>query len=160
MARADERALAKLRQTGTVEPYEKELFRKDGSRVPVLFAGALFEEGGNEGVAFALDLSEQKRAEAERERLRQELTHLAHLNRVSTMGELTASLAHEIKQPIGAVVTNAQACLRFLDRNQPDVAEAREAASEMVKTLDVQPTSSTVSARFTERVLHIWRRLI
>ncbi len=59
---SDERALAKLRQTGTVEPYEKELFRTDGSRVPVLVAGALFEEGGNEGVAFVLDLSEQKRA--------------------------------------------------------------------------------------------------
>ena len=70
---SDERALAKLRQTGTVEPYEKELFRADGSRVPVLFAGALFEEGGNEGVAFALDLSEQKRAEAEIRALKDQL---------------------------------------------------------------------------------------
>ena len=129
----DERALAEIRATGSVQPYEKELFRKDGSRVPVLCAGALFEEGGSEGVAFALDLSEQKQQEAERERLRQQLGHLAHLNRVSTMGELTASLAHEINQPIGAAVTNAQACLRFLDRDQPDVAEAREAASEMVR---------------------------
>ena len=58
---------------------------------------------------------------------------LAHLNRVSTIGELTASLAHEIKQPIGAAVTNAEACLRLLDRKQPDVVEAREAALEMVK---------------------------
>jgi signal transduction histidine kinase len=49
------------------------------------------------------------------------------------MGELTASLAHEIKQPIGAAVTNAEACARFLDRDQPDVLEAREAALEMVK---------------------------
>jgi PAS domain S-box-containing protein len=129
----DERALAEIRATGSVQPYEKELFRKDGSRVPVLCAGALFEEGGSEGVAFALDLSEQKQQEAERERLRQQLGHLAHLNRVSTMGELTASLAHEINQPIGAAVTNAQACLRFLDRDQPDVTEAREAASDMVR---------------------------
>src|SRR4029077_13791859 len=60
---SDERALAMLRQTGTVEPYEKELYRKDGSRVPVLVAGAVFEEGGSEGVAFALDLTEQKQAE-------------------------------------------------------------------------------------------------
>jgi signal transduction histidine kinase len=109
------------------------LFRKDGSRVPVLIAGALFEVAGSEGVAFALDLSEQKQQEAEREKLRQQLGHLAHLNRVSTMGELTASLAHEIKQPIGAAVTNAEACLRLLGRTTPDLQEAREAAVEMVK---------------------------
>ncbi len=129
----DERAMAEIKATGSVQPYEKEFFRKDGSRVPVLVAGALFEEGGSEGVAFALDLSEQKQQETERERLRYQLGHLAHLNRVSTMGELTASLAHEVNQPIGAAVTNAQACLRFLDRDQPDVAEAREAASEMAR---------------------------
>jgi PAS domain S-box-containing protein len=62
---SDQRALATLKESGTVQPYEKELLRKDGSRVPVLVAGALFEEGSGEGVAFALDLSEQKRAEAE-----------------------------------------------------------------------------------------------
>jgi signal transduction histidine kinase len=49
------------------------------------------------------------------------------------MGELTASLAHEIKQPIGAAVTNAEACIRLLDRDQPDLQEAREAAVEMIK---------------------------
>src|SRR5215468_5392242 len=58
-----ERALAEVIQTGTVQPFESELFRKDGSRVPVLVAAALFEEHGHQGVAFALDLSEQKRAE-------------------------------------------------------------------------------------------------
>jgi signal transduction histidine kinase len=80
-----------------------------------------------------MDVTESKEAEQEHERLRQELANLAHLNRVSTMGELTASLAHEIKQPIGAAVTNADACVRLLDRDQPDVPEAREAALEMVK---------------------------
>jgi len=70
---SDERALVKLKQTGTVQPYEKELFRKDGSRVPVLVAAALFEKGGNEGVAFALDLTEQKRAEAEIRTLKDQL---------------------------------------------------------------------------------------
>ena len=59
----DERAVAELRSTGTFQPFEKEFFRKDGSRVPVLIGGALFEEGGNEGVAFVLDLTERKRAE-------------------------------------------------------------------------------------------------
>jgi len=259
----DERALAALKATGMVQPYEKEYFRKDGSRLPVQVGGALFEDSGNEGVAFVLDLSDQKRveetlrkreaylaesqrlahtgswasdgttheaqywsdemfrifgfdpqqglpkrdqwlqrihpedrdkvkrqasdrmfvqkadsdvefrivlpdgtvkhihglahpalgpneelievvgtvvditerkhAEEEHDRLRLLEADLAHISRVSTMGELTASLAHEIKQPIGAAVTNAEACLRLLDRKRPDVPEAREAALEMVK---------------------------
>jgi PAS domain S-box-containing protein len=59
----DQRAVADLQATGIFQPFEKEYFRKDGNRVPVLLGGALFEKGGNEGVAFVLDLSEQKRAE-------------------------------------------------------------------------------------------------
>ena len=65
----------------------------------------------------------------ERERMREELAHLAHLNRVSTMGELTASLAHEINQPLAAIVTNARACLRWLTRDVPNLEEVREAAA-------------------------------
>jgi signal transduction histidine kinase len=80
-----------------------------------------------------VDITEHKHAEEARDRLRQLEADLAHISRVSTMGELTASLAHEIKQPIGAAVTNAEACLRLLDRKQPDMSEAREAASEMTK---------------------------
>jgi PAS domain S-box-containing protein len=258
----DKLAEAELMANGSVQPFEKEYFRKDGSRVPVLAGGARFKEGGNDGVAFALDLSEQKRAEEalrrsesylaqaqrlahigswafevparelvylsdewyrlfgfdpkdgipnweervqriypedragneaaikraiddksnfdlefrilfpnstvrhirsvghpvldpsgqvtqfvgvaidvtaskqaqeERERLVRVQAELAHMNRVSTLGELTASLAHEIKQPIGAAVTNAEACVRLIDRDQPDIQEAREAALEMVK---------------------------
>src|SRR5262249_20186457 len=59
----DIRTLAELNSAGTVQPFEKEYFRKDGSRVPVLIGGALFKEGGNEAVAFVLDLTERKRAE-------------------------------------------------------------------------------------------------
>jgi PAS domain S-box-containing protein len=84
-------------------------------------------------VGVSMEVTESKQAEQEHERLRQELANLAHLNRVSTMGELTASLAHEIKQPIGAAVTNAEACVRTLNRAQPDIGEAREAALEMAK---------------------------
>ena len=69
----------------------------------------------------------------ERERMREELAHLAHLNRVSTMGELAASLAHEIKQPISAALTDAKTCLRWLSRDQPDLPEAQDAASRLVK---------------------------
>jgi PAS domain S-box-containing protein len=69
----------------------------------------------------------------ERERLRNAQAELAHINRVSTMGELTASLAHEIKQPISAAMTDAQTCMRWLACERPEVAEAREAASRLVK---------------------------
>ncbi len=75
---------------------------------------------------------ERKLAREERERLRQAQADLAHINRVTTMGELTASLAHEIKQPITAAVTDARTCLRWLGRDDPDVSEAREAASRLV----------------------------
>ena len=78
---------------------------------------------------------ESRRAEEERERLHRTQEELAHMSRVSTLGELTASLAHEIKQPIGAAVTNAEACVRLLDRDRPDIAEAREAALEMAKDI-------------------------
>ena len=67
------------------------------------------------------------------EMLRRARAELARINRVSTMGELSASLAHEIKQPIGAAVTNAEACFRLIDRREPDLPEAREAALEMIK---------------------------
>jgi signal transduction histidine kinase len=65
--------------------------------------------------------------------LRQIEAELARINRVSMMGELTASLGHEIKQPIAAAVSNAEACLQWLSRDEPDLAEVREAATEMVK---------------------------
>jgi PAS domain S-box-containing protein len=75
---------------------------------------------------------ERKLAREERERLRRAQADLAHINRVTTMGELTASLAHEVNQPIAAAVTNAKTCLRWLTRDQPDVEEARAAAMRIV----------------------------
>jgi C4-dicarboxylate-specific signal transduction histidine kinase len=75
-------------------------------------------------------ITQQKRAE---EALRQAQADLAHVNRVTTMGELTASLAHEVNQPIAAAGTDASTCLRWLMRDQPDIEEAREAASRVVK---------------------------
>ncbi len=65
--------------------------------------------------------------------MRQAKADLAHVNRVTTMGELTASLAHEIKQPIAAAITDANTCVRWLGRDQPDLAEAREAAARTIK---------------------------
>jgi PAS domain S-box-containing protein len=259
----DRRALAELTSNTTAQPYEKEFFRRDGSRVPVLIGGALFEEGGNEGVAFVLDLTERKRAEeALREseyKLRQiietvpsllwstdpdgEVTHvnqrfldysgmrledfqhggwkelmhpddyaeiartfyhaiqtedsyqdvmrlrradgefrwyhvrgeplrdwqgrivqwyglsvdiddakkaeeqlrrsesnlaeaqlaLAHANRVATMGQLTASITHEVNQPITAAVTYALAARRYLSAEPPNFREVDDALSLIVK---------------------------
>ena len=76
---------------------------------------------------------ERKLAREERERLRHAQAELAHMNRVTMMGELTASLAHEVNQPIAAALTNANTCLRWLARDHPDLKEARAAASRIVK---------------------------
>ncbi len=96
-----------------------------------------------EFVGTVIDVTERKRAEEERERLRQVQADLAHLTRVTTMGELTASLAHEIRQPITAAATDAKTCLRWLGRDNPDLAEARDAASRVVK--DVARAADIIS---------------
>jgi PAS domain S-box-containing protein len=244
---ADQDAIAQLSATGTCKPYEKEYFRKDGSRVPVLVGGAFFERKQDEGVVFVIDMTERKRAEyltrqvfevspdhisivgrdyrfqrvnpaferrwgiavetfvgrhvadflgmdgfeqtakpyfdrcfageevnytawfnqaigqrylavtytplrpdSERveavlvtsrdftehvlasEALREAQIALAHANRVATMGQLTASIAHEVNQPLAAVVANASACLSWLDRETPDLEAARRSIEWIV----------------------------
>jgi C4-dicarboxylate-specific signal transduction histidine kinase len=107
-----------------------------------------------EVIGTQLDVTERKHAEEERERLRQAQADLAHMNRVTTMGELTASLAHEIKQPIAAAVTNAKTCLRWLKRDAPDVTEACEAAARLVKDATrAADIISRVSVLFKKDVL-------
>src|ERR1700675_2157715 len=117
----DDQAFAELKATGTVQPREKEYFRKDGSRVAVLVARAIFEWNRDEGVAFVLDLTERKHVE---EALRDAQANLAHVVRVTTLGELAASIAHEVNQPLAAVVANAEAGLRWLRRGTLDVDAA------------------------------------
>jgi PAS domain S-box-containing protein len=85
-----------------------------------------------EFVGTVFDVTERKQAEEERERLRQAQADLARANRVTMMGELAASLAHEIKQPIAAAVINASACLRWLQRDEPDLSEACAAATRIL----------------------------
>jgi PAS domain S-box-containing protein len=125
-----------LKNSGSLQPFEKEYLRKDGSRAPVLLGLASFEESGNQGVAFVLDLTERKRAEAEaresERRYREVQMELAHANRVATMGQLTASIAHEVNHPIAATVMNAQAALSWLGRQPPDLVEVRQALSHIV----------------------------
>jgi PAS domain S-box-containing protein len=133
----DARTVAELKMIGAVQPFEKEYFRKDGSRLPVLIGGALFEESSNEGVSFVLDLTERRRAETalreSEEALREALGQLAHANRVATMGQLTASIAHEVNQPIAASVTNAQAALRWLGNHPPNLEEVVHALGRIVE---------------------------
>jgi PAS domain S-box-containing protein len=132
----DERALTQLMEVGVVQPFEKEYLRKDGSRVPVLVGAAMFEGSRDRGVAFVVDLSERRLAELRlresEERYREAHMQLAHANRVTTMGQLTASIAHEVNQPIGAAVTNATAALRWLRAEPPDLNEVRLALERVV----------------------------
>jgi hypothetical protein len=98
-----------------------------------------------------MDITERKRAEEERERLRQAQADLARVNRVTTMGELTASLAHEVNQPIGAAVTNASTCVRWLAGDTPNLEEARAAAMRVV-------TDGKRAAEIISRVRQLFKK--
>jgi signal transduction histidine kinase/CheY-like chemotaxis protein len=102
-------------------------------------------------VGAVMDITERKRAEEERERLRQLEADFAYMNRVSIMGELAASLAHEIKQPMAAAAINGETCTNWLRRDVPDVTEASRAASAMVADV-------TRACGIIDRVSSLYRR--
>jgi PAS domain S-box-containing protein len=110
----------------------------------------VLNESGNlvEFVGNSMDVTERKRGE---ESLRQAQTELARVNRVTTMGELSASLAHEVNQPIAAASTNANTCLRWLAADTPNIEEAREAAMRIVK-------DTKRAAEITSRVRQLFRK--
>ncbi|KER68438.1 hypothetical protein HR51_28630 [Burkholderia cepacia] len=132
----DAQRTQELTMTGALQPYEKELSRKDGRRASVLIGVAALESNCNERVGFVLDLSERKHAEAQaRENERRYLeahVELAHANRAATMGQLTASIAHDVQQPITAVLTEAAAALNWLNAKPPNLDEIRESLDGIV----------------------------
>ncbi|MCU1310461.1 MAG: sensor signal transduction histidine kinase protein [Candidatus Angelobacter sp.] len=120
-----------LEQLGRSMTWEFRKMRKDGSVVWVRETARGVLRSNDHVVLIACeDITEQKRAE---EALRQAQADLAHVSRVTTMGELTASLAHEVNQPIAAAVTNANACSRWLAAHPPNLEEARAAAKRIVR---------------------------
>jgi PAS domain S-box-containing protein len=133
-----ERIMAELLSSGR---WEGELVRtkKDGTHLVVASRWSLQRDARGTPVA-ALetdnDITERKRAEEERERLRQLEADLARINRVGIMGELAASLGHEIMQPIAAAAINARACLRWLQREPPEIDEARKTVSRIANDVD------------------------
>jgi PAS domain S-box-containing protein len=133
---------------------EYRLRRADGEYRWVIESGIPRYTGAGEFAGYIgsnIDITDLKRAEAERQRLHQLEADLAHINRVSMMGELAASLAHEIKQPIAAALIDAKTCVRWLRRDTPDVAEGCEAALRMIN-------DATRAAEVVERVRSLYRR--
>jgi C4-dicarboxylate-specific signal transduction histidine kinase len=120
------------RQEGRVLDFEKRLLMPDGRIKNVHIVGhPVFDDFGNfaEYAGTVIDVTDHRRAEEERQAL-------AHANRVTTMGQLTASIAHEINQPIAAARNNAASALRFLSRSPPDLEEVREALACAVSDID------------------------
>ena len=119
--------------------YRKKIVHLDGPVRDIhVVAHPVLSTSGHlvEFVGTVIDVTERRRAEQERARLRQLEADLAHINRVSTLGEMAASLAHEVKQPIAAARNNARAALNFLDRSPPDLREVREAVDCIVGDAD------------------------
>ncbi|MDN4987148.1 AAA family ATPase [Bradyrhizobium sp. WYCCWR 13022] len=135
----DERSNLALQASGTVQPFEKEYFRRDGSRTPVLVGAAAFGAERDGGVAFVIDLTDRKQAEAqarENERRHRELQmELEHANRVVTLGYLSGSIAHEVNQPIAAALTNTETALRWLSTDPPNLDKMRAALRRLVDNI-------------------------
>ena len=136
----DEASIERLRQralAGETLTFETRHRRKDGTVFPVEIRTVQFEQRGHRRhLALVRDITERKQAEEQSERLRQLESDLAHINRLSMMGELTASLAHEILHPIATARNNARAGMRFLDMSPPNLGEVREALGCIVRDAD------------------------
>jgi len=133
----DDEIMKEMLATGVAPPFEDTYLRKDGRRVPVLLGAALFDGAPSEGVAFVIDLTDRQRAEQlvlDSERRYHDIElQLAHANRVATMGQLSASIAHELNQPLAGLVLSADTALRILDAEAPDFAEVRRGLARIAR---------------------------
>ncbi|RFU49029.1 ATP-binding sensor histidine kinase [Paraburkholderia sp. DHOC27] len=134
---ANQRALIDVLESGCVQPFESNLLRRDGSALPVIVGFAVLESSRQECIAFVLDLTERKLAEEKvrvnEQRYREVLTELAHVNRVATIGQLAASLAHEVNQPIAGIVINSNTALRRLSAEPLDIEGLRQVIDRMLR---------------------------
>jgi PAS domain S-box-containing protein len=140
----------------TGEPFENEARHRDAHgayRWFLVRAVPLRDQRGNilKWYGTLTDIEDRKRSEQERERFRELQADLAHENRISMMGELTASLSHELRQPIAAAITDTGTCLRWLARDQPDVEEAREASMRAMK-------DTTRAAEIIDRLRSLYKK--
>jgi PAS domain S-box-containing protein len=126
-------ALENATRTGTDYDIEYRICRADDGEIRFFRSLGHHHPSGEmaDYVGTTMDITEQRHAEQERERLRQLEADLAHINRINMMGELAAALAHEIKQPIAASITSASALLRWLAHDPPDLERARAAATRI-----------------------------
>jgi PAS domain S-box-containing protein len=151
----DTQRLAQLRVSGSVLPFEKEYLRRDGARVPVLVGIAAFDRQVDRGVAFVVDLTERKRAEVLAREAQMELQHaaeqLAHATQAASLAELSASIAHEVNQPLAAIVANSQACYRWLSAAPPNIERAKTTAERIAR--DANSAADVVS-----RIRTLFRR--
>jgi PAS domain S-box-containing protein len=126
-----EQAIDRAARAGKDLDYEHRLLMPDGSvkHVHVVAHAVRSEAGQLEFIGAVVDVTATKQAE---EKLHKAQAELAHVTRVTTLGELTASIAHEVNQPLAAVVANAEACLRWLDRESPDLVAARRSVEWVI----------------------------
>jgi PAS domain S-box-containing protein len=134
-----EQRLAELTASGLIHPYETECIHRHGGRAPVLVGMSMFEGTLKEGVAFVLDLSDRKKTELvlreSEQRLCQIELELAHANRVSAIGQLSLSIAHEVAQPITATAISSESALRWLSAEPPNLAKAKERLEMIVRDI-------------------------
>jgi PAS domain S-box-containing protein len=126
--RLDEKAIVEMQHCGVAVPYEKEYIRADGVRVPVLIGVAFLEGSRTDTVAFVLDLSYRRQME---EMSQQQQQAIAHLARVTTVGEMAAGLAHELNQPLGAILNNASAAIDAVSGEEQMIAGINDALEDI-----------------------------